>query len=109
MSPERVRQDDMTVQVPVTEPTHGVALLHIGEPCVPPDPLPIDAPLPLPPLPTDPPEPCFPPEPGDWLTAGAQPLLATNAAKATDDATSPISLVCMKPRGGICRVGGGLV
>ena len=98
MSPDKVRHDDITFHVPTTEPPQGVAVEHFGGPCVPPDPLPEDPPLPVvPPLADEPPLPCFPPEP-TWLTEGAQPLLAPRTTAT--DATSPINLFCIEPRGG---------
>src|SRR5216110_3287210 len=57
--PETVKQDDITVQVPVTVPPHALTFVQV----CPEPPLPLLPPLLLapPPLPVLPPEPVFPP------------------------------------------------
>jgi hypothetical protein len=88
MSPERARHDDATVQLPMTEPPQGVALGQLDEgPDVPPPP----------PMPLDPPEPGVPPVAPAWLPELVQPLPVRRLAKATV-LTSPMSLICMRPR-----------
>ena len=93
MSPDKVRHDDVTVQVPTMEPPHGVAVGQLppeappdppfGEPPVPvlpPVPEPPE-PVPVPPLPLFPPELLLPPLPPPLPPALLQPVIEMAEAK----------------------------
>jgi hypothetical protein len=74
MSPDTARQDDVTFQVPTTEPPHAATSEQLGTP----PPLPVD-----PPVAVEPPAPGEPPVPLDWTFELLQPSQAIAAARAT--------------------------
>jgi len=95
MSPDKVRQDDVTDQVPTTEPPQALAVGQLP-PEVPPEPLPVAVPpvpvfpplpeppllVPVPPLPLFPPELLLlPPLPGLLPPVLLQPVIERAEAK----------------------------
>lgn len=97
MFPARARQDDVTLQVPITEPPQGVTPGQLCAPAVPPEPvvLPVPPELAVPPVP---PEPVVPPVSPPGVLGRPQPPPATAKAKAPER-IRPISLIRMKPTG----------
>jgi len=74
MSPDSARHDDVTFQVPTTEPPHAVTPGQLGTD----PPLPVVAPVGV-----APPEPVVPPVPPDWPVELLQPPPAMAAARTT--------------------------